>query len=183
MILAPATFDLGVVLQPDELCSEAPPGSIAAFEDAILESIVRLQLALGPLDDLTCDLLSSLTDVDARDLGIASVVGVQNLTSLTELYLSDNSISDSSALSGLTGLTTLGLEENTITDISALSGLTSLHLLGLDRNTNLSNIQPLLANQGLGATDEVRLQSTSVSCTDVAALIAKGVNVLGMAPC
>ena len=122
MILAPATFDLGVVLQPDELCSEAPPGSIAAFEDAILESIVRLELALGPLDDLTCDLLSSLTDVDARDLGIASVVGVQNLTSLTELYLSDNSISDISALSGLTGLTTLGLEENTITDISALSG-------------------------------------------------------------
>jgi hypothetical protein len=36
----------------------------------------------------------------------------------------------------------------------------------------------LLDNTGLGAGDTVDLRSTSVSCTDVAALQAKGVTVL-----
>ena len=41
------------------------------------------------------------------------------------------------------------------------------------RDPDLSNIQPLLDNTGLGAGDIVYLQSTNVSCTDVAALRAR----------
>jgi len=44
-------------------------------------------------------------------------------------------------------------------------------------NPDLTDIQPLLDNTGLGAGDTVYLQATSVSCTDVAALQAKGVTV------
>ena len=69
------------------------------------------------------------------------------------------------------------LSNNSITDISALSGLTSLRELDLSNNPNLTDIQPLLDNTGLGAGDGVTLLSTSVSCTDVAALQAKGVTV------
>jgi hypothetical protein len=49
--------------------------------------------------------------------------------------------------------------------------------LELSDNPNLTDIQPLLDNTGLGAGDRVYLLSTSVSCTDVAALRAKGVTV------
>ena len=49
--------------------------------------------------------------------------------------------------------------------------------LSLNNNPNLSNIQPLLDNTGLGAGDRVRLSGTNVSCADVAALEAKGVIV------
>ena len=109
-------------------------------------------------------------------------MGVQDLTSLTTLHLDGNSITDIGTLSGLTLLTRLYLNDNSITDISALSGLTGLMDLALHNNPDLSNIQPLLDNTGLGAEDIVRLKSTSVSCTDVAALRAKGVLVTSNCP-
>ena len=194
-----------LVLQPGDLCSDHPDAAIATFEDATLETGVRAALALGVPDDLTCGLLSGLTEVTIVSGGIESLVGIQNLTtirrlgllgnpitdisalsgltSLTALALQSNSITDISALSGLTSLTELGLDINSITDISALRGLTSLTRLSLDSNTNLSNIQPLLDNTGLGAGDEINLSSTNVSCTDVALLVAKGATVTGIAPC
>jgi internalin A len=104
------------------------------------------------------------------------------LTSLRVLYLGDNLISDISTLSGLTSLEHLFLGDNSIIDIVALSGLTGLESLYLDNNPNLTDIQPLLDNTGLGAGDTVGLLSTNVSCTDVAALRAKGVSVLSDCP-
>ena len=58
-----------------------------------------------------------------------------------------------------------------------LSGLTSLLNLHLHNNPNLTDIQPLLNNTGLGAGDIVNLRTTNVSCADVALLEAKGVAV------
>jgi internalin A len=258
--------DPAVQLAPSELCSDHSDADIATFEDAILEGQIREALSVGPQEDLTCGLISGLTELDASFAGIESLVGIQNLTSLTDLllgscysisdisplsgltsltslYLDHNSITDIGALSGLTSLTIIRLNHNSISDISALSGLTSLTGLGLDHNSitdigalsgltsltilylhdnlisdigplsgltsltrlwldnnsitdisavsgltsltnllltgnpGLSNIQPLFDNTGLGAGDAVGLRGTSVSCTDVAALQAKGVAV------
>jgi Leucine-rich repeat (LRR) protein len=94
------------------------------------------------------------------------------------LYLYENLISDISALNGLTSLTQLQLQYNLIDDVSALSGLTSLTGLRLENNFNLSNIQPLLDNSGLGEGDTVSLTNTMVSCMDVADLELKGVTVI-----
>ena len=266
----PTGLDEPLVLQPTELCSDNPVTAIATLEDANLEAAVRTELGVGAQDDLTCGLVSGLSELAAEQAGLTSLVGIQNLTSLTILGLnfnsitdisalsgltsltilglSDNSISDISALSGLTSLTILGLTDNSITDISALSGLTSLtflvlsfnsitdisalsgltsltfldlssnsitdisalsgltsltslHLnnnsitdisalsgltsltsLDLSNNPNLTDIQPLLDNTGLGAGDVVQVQSTNVSCTDVTALQAKGVTVTSDCP-
>ena len=109
---------------------------------------------------------------------ISDISALSGLTSLEILWLDDNTISDISALSGLTSLRHIGLEQNSITDISALRGLTSLTSIGLGFNADLTNIQPLLDNTGLGAGDDLNLRFTNVSCTDVAALEAKGVAVL-----
>ncbi len=141
-----------------------------------------LYWGVGAQDDLTCDLLAGLTALTAENAGITSLVGIQNLTSLRILDLRFNSITDISALSGLTSLTYLYLHNNSISDISAPSGLTSLTTLVLDNNPNLTDVQPLLDNTGLGAGDLVSLLSTSVSCTDVAALQAKGVTVQSDCP-
>ena len=165
------------VLQPSELCSDRPNAAIATFEDANLEARVRSALYLGEQDDLTCRWVSGLTGLSAGSLGITSLVGIQNLTSLTFLELANNSIADISALSELTSLRILRLTNNSITDISPLSRLTSLRFLHLDNNPDLTDIQPLLDNTGLGAQDTVDLTATNVSCTDVGALEAKGVTV------
>ena len=188
----------------DPLCSSQPATAIPTFEDANLEAAIRAGLEVGAQDDLTCGLLSELTVLDAPFAGITSLMGIQNLTSLTDLILNGNSISDIGALSGLTSVTFLGLALNSIsdigalsgltsltgldlignliTDISALSGLTGLTFLALNNNPDLSNIQPLLDNTGLGAGDEVDLSSTNVSCADVDALIAKAVTVVHDCP-
>ena len=108
---------------------------------------------------------------------LTDILALVRRTSLRGLNLVHTSSSDISALSGLTSLQTLDLADNSITDISALSGLTSLVGLGLNNNPNLTDIQPLLDNTGLGAGDTVFLSNTNVSCTDVAALQAKGVTV------
>ena len=132
--------------------------------------------------------LTSLTVLRLFNNSISDISGLSGLTGLTYLDVRLNSISDISGLSGLTSLTVLTLYSNSISDINALSGLTGLGdvdgpyyrpgpALNLSNNPNLTNIQPLLANTGLGAGDSVDLRSTNVSCADVAALEAKGVTV------
>jgi Leucine-rich repeat (LRR) protein len=231
------------VLQPSELCTDFPSTAIATFEDANLAEAVRAALSVGAQQDLTCGLISGLTVLNVRDVGIGSLEGIQNLTSLTELLvfgdsitdvsplsgltrltvlavvsnritdisplsgltnltalalqgntisdisalsglasltgvdLSGNTISDISAMSGLSSLEELWLLNNSITDISAVSGLTSLTVVALSVNSGLSDIQPLLDNPGLGAGDIAYLMQTNVTCTDVALLEAKGVDV------
>ena len=180
------------------------------FEDANLEAAVRDYLeGAGQQADFTCRGVVGVTTIVANQRRISSIVGIQNFTSLEHFEVSSNSISDISPLSGLTSLTFLFLGANSITDVSALSGLTNLGRLRLngnsitdisalsglirlgedplgglflDDNPNLSNIQPLLDNIGLGAGDLVSLGGTSVSCTDVAALEAKGVTVVSDCP-
>ncbi len=155
--------------------------------------------ALSGLTGLTTHLYldnNSITDINAlsglinlRALrlhknSITDVSALSGLTTvLTNLTLYQNSITDISVLSGLTGLTTLDLQSNiSISDLSPLSGLTSLEDLQLFNNPDLSDIQPLLDNTGLGTGDVISLNSTNVSCTDVAALEEKGVSVLSSCP-
>ena len=170
-----------LVLEPSELCSDNPATAIATFEDSRLERWIRFALSIGPQDALTCNLLSSITELDVDNSGQPgreiSLVGIQNLTSLADLFVIGwrGGITDMSALSGLTSLTSLNLTFNKISDISALSGLTNLTFLDLSANL-ITDIQPLLDNTGLGVGDRVWLDR-GVSCADVALLRARGVSV------
>jgi len=58
-------------------------------------------------------------------------------------------------------------------------GLTDLWL---HMNPDLTDIQTLLDNTGLGTGDSVLLMNTNVSCTDVVALEARGVTVISDCP-
>jgi Leucine-rich repeat (LRR) protein len=125
-------IDLSPVLQPSDLVATTPSAPSTTFEDGNLTATVRSSLGLGSQEDLTCDLFSGLTMLDARNAGIVSLVGIQNLDFPSDLILDGNAIIDISPLSGLTSLTTLHLANNLITDISALSGLSTLTDLLLD---------------------------------------------------
>ncbi len=150
--------------------------SLAGIEN--LTSLEYLDLDGNEITDIVA--LSGLTGLTTLWLdgnSLTDISALSGLTSLTDLWLGGNSLTDISALSGLTRLTFLDAQYNSITDISALSGLTSLTNLDLNNNPDLSNVQPLLDNTGLGAGDVVGLGSTNVSCADVALLEAKGVTV------
>ncbi len=141
-----------VRLEPSELCSDHSDAAIATFEDANLETAIRVALLVGPQEQLTCGLVSRVTDLIASSAGIRSLVGIQNLTRLWQLSLNGNSITDIGALSGLTSLTNLILGPNSISDIGALSGLTSLTTLMLAGNsvTDISAVSGLTRLRGLG---------------------------------
>ena len=139
------------VLEPSDLCTQNVGTATATFEDWLLEKAIRSALSIGFQDALTCNLLSSMTELNATNQrsphsGIGSLVGIQNLTGLANLSLSWNqSISDINALSELTSLTSLSLQGNNIRDISALSGLTSLTNLSLHENEIITDISVLTA--------------------------------------
>ena len=161
------------VLQPSELCSDYPDYAIATFEDAELEAAIRAALSVRAREDLTCGLVSGLTALAPSDFsGIGTAVrGPRPVPAPVVPYES------LAGIQNLTSLTSLGLYNRSISDISALSGLTSLRRLDLRFNPDLTDIRPLLDNAGFGVGDEVLVQSTNVSCSDVAALAATGVLV------
>ena len=55
------------VLRPGELCSDQRGPALATFEDASLEAAIRAGLSLDAGRDLTCSLLSGLTDPTAQN--------------------------------------------------------------------------------------------------------------------
>ncbi|NKB33305.1 MAG: hypothetical protein GKR91_09415 [Pseudomonadales bacterium] len=121
--------------------------------------------------------LTKLVDLNIHTQDISDLTPLSGLTSLIELRLAGNSFTDLSPLRGLTSLEYLELTGNDITDISPLSGLTNLMALDLRFNPELTNIQALFENPGIGAGDIVELRHTNVSCTEQARLAEKGVEV------
>ena len=73
LVLASPSAGEAQVLQPSELCSDQPDAAIATFVDGNLEARVRSVLSVGDQEDLTCGLVSGLTDLDVEGAGIASL--------------------------------------------------------------------------------------------------------------
>ena len=116
---------------------------------------------IGPLAKLT-----KLVDLNIHTQDISDLTPLSGLTSLIELRLAANSFTDLVPLRGLASLQYLELTGNDITDIGPLSGLINLKQLDLRFNPELTNIQALLENPGIGAGDIVELRHTNVSCVD-----------------
>ena len=182
------------VLGPDQLCSDYDDSAIATFADADLAAAVGAALSASEREDLTCGLVSGLTALSASgpgpiryvsgspewpdpDRAFESLSGMQNLTGLTRLTMNNRWITDISPLRGLTSLRTLELTGTLVTDLRPLSGLPDILYIDLRYNADLSDIQPLLDNPGIGPGDIVELRLTSVTCNDQARLAAKGVEV------
>ena len=87
----------------------------------------RVAEALGVrVEDLTVDLLLQLDGLDASELGITTVAGLERCCNLTVLSLQDNRISDISPLMTLKYLEVLSLNGNPISDLSPVRALTEL---------------------------------------------------------
>ena len=121
--------------------------------------------------------LTKLLDLNIHTQDISDLTPLSGLTSLIELRLAANSFTDLSPLRDLASLEYLELTGNDITDITPLSGLTNLTALDLRFNPDLTNIQALFENLGIGAGDIVELRHTNVPCADQARLAEKGVEV------
>ena len=120
------------------------------FADANLEKAVRE--ALGrPQGRLRVMDVADLTEFQAAEKFISSLVGFENFTALQLLILPSNQIADVSPLTDLTNLDGLFLQYNRITNVGPLAGLANLQRLDLDHNriadvgslAGLTNLQRL----------------------------------------
>ena len=171
------------------------------FADPNLEAAIReaIDIPEGPIYPSD---LEDLTLLNASEMDIADLTGLEHCTDLTELYLGRNQIDDISPLADLTGLTRLSLHHNQISDISPLANLTSLTYLSSGwnqiedisplanltsltwlylRSNNITDVGPLVENEGLSEGDEVALNGNPLSDTSINTYIpqleARGVNV------
>jgi Leucine-rich repeat (LRR) protein len=122
--------------------------------------------------------MTSMVQLGLSDNSITDIGALSKMTSLEYLFLSNNEIEDIGPLARLQNLAVLRLENNSITDVSVLRTLPNFRELGLAHNDMLYDIQPLLANQGIGAGDELDLRFTHVPCADIDELERKGVTML-----
>lgn len=114
---------------------------IITFRDKNLEKVIRDYIN-KPDGSIYKSDVEKVTELQAFDMGIQDISGIENLTNLQEIGLSGNKISDISVLKQLTNLKNLDLNENQIQDISALKDLTNLEKLDLGSN-QISDISAL----------------------------------------
>lgn len=165
-----------------------------------LRGLRHLHLDLNPISDLSplsqlkaletiglwgaavSDLspLGELQQLQTLILGnnaIQDIGPLAELDGLRDLNITNNSVSDLSPLRGLTQLAVLRIYNNPISDIASLRDLNELTELHIHDLPELSDITPLLENDGLGPGDRVILMRSGVACRDAAALKARGVAV------
>ncbi len=103
------------------------------FPDDKLDAAVRSQTGIV-LGDLMPEDLQSLVMLNAENMDIGSINGIQCLTGLKFLNLKKNNIQDISPLNELTLLQRLDLGMNRIENLSALSHMNNLEILDLSDN-------------------------------------------------
>ena len=112
------------------------------FIDANLAQAVAEELGVNVTDTVTQADLDTVTFLEAWDMNISSLEGIENLTNLTTFLTDNNNISDLTPLAGLTDLWWISLSGNNISDLTPLAGHTNLAWLYLWGN-NISDISPI----------------------------------------
>lgn len=141
----------------------------------IRTTVVQQGLALDSVG------LASLTKLEARDRGIATLEGIGILSSLRVLNLSGNRIADLAPLAQLCSLRMVDLSGNRITDLTPLAALARLEIVLLQDNL-IRDPFPLLR---LTHLIEVELTSNPLQTeaqTALAALADRGVTVAADMP-
>ena len=126
--------------------------------------------------------LEGLLRLEAFNNDITDLTPVAGMLALQALDVGRNTVPDISALDELNDLLLVGLERTTVTDLSPLGDMLLLSYVVLDDNRDLSDIQPLLDNRGVGRDDTVQLERTAVSCEDIALLREKRATVTSNCP-
>lgn len=129
------------------------------FADGQLESAVRQ--ALGrPTGALSAEDLAELTVLNARQMGIQELTGLEHAVNLEEVDLAQNEIQVLGPLGRLSQLREADLAVNSISDVSPLEGLEQLELLNLSASTLTEGLEVLAA---LPALRDLRINGTGVS--------------------
>lgn len=123
------------------------------FEHVILENLDQNQAPIYRTD------LQKITHLDASNMDIESLEGLQYLRNLTDLNLDNNRVTDVTPLSDLQRLVSLELRGNQVSDLQGFELLTSLRYLDL-RENHLNRIDEI---QMLHTLERLNLRENNIS--------------------
>ena len=119
--------------------------------DANLRAAISETLGKAPNARITADEMARLTRLEAHNVGISDLTGLEFATRLEEIRCNDNAIADLLPLAGLINLHTVEFRHNVITDLSPLKKLINLKWLVVPFNliSDLSPVGGLITLHGL----------------------------------
>ena len=147
------------IVKPVVPRTERIPGESVHIPDANLRAAITETLGKTPGVAITAEDLATLMYLNAEEMDIQSLEGLQFATNLEELGLHDNPISDLSPLSGLTTLKEIRLTGKSFSDLSPLAGLINLEGVGFWK-TSVSDLSPL---SGLTKLRWLQFSNTPIS--------------------
>ena len=127
---------------------ELIPGQSVNIPDPNLHAAIAEALGKTHRDLITVEDIEKLTELDAENMGISNLTGLEFATNLHRINFWGNAISDISPLTELINLRSLTFVDNLIADISSLKGLINLTHLNLWDNP-VSDLSPLAGLTGL----------------------------------
>ena len=130
------------IVKPVVPRTERIPGESVHIPDANLRAAIAEILGKTPGTAITAEDMAALMYLDAHEMDIQSLEGLQFATNLEEISLHENPLSDLSPLSGLTALKEVRLSGKSFSDLSPLAGLTNLEGVGFWK-TSVSDLSPL----------------------------------------
>jgi len=177
------------------VCGTGCPPDYVFFADDALESAIRAEIG-KPLGFLTAGDLLDVFTLDARNLNIRYLNGLERCTNLEWVDLSGNQIADLRVFEDLRNpldplespVVYLNLNSNEITDITPLAGMLNLSGVLLFDN-QVADLGPLVTNAelgGLGEGDYVVVDFNTLNeealNVDIPTLQGFGVNVTQAVP-
>jgi len=134
---------------------------IVIIPDKALESAIRAEIRKPLSIFLTKRDLAEVRTLNAADLNIANLEGLQYCVNLNRLNLTNNQVREIGQIANLTKLVQLHLANNQIMDIEAIAGLLALEYLDLSGDTNVitdwRHLEANVLNGGLGFESTVKV--------------------------
>ena len=130
------------IVKPVAPRTERIPGESVHIPDANLRTAIAETLGKASSAAITAEDMTTLMYLNAEEMDIQSLEGLQFATNLEELNLRGNPLSDLSALSGLTTLKEIRFSGESLSNLSPLAGLGNLEGVGFWK-TAISDLSPL----------------------------------------
>ena len=131
-----------IIVKPVVPRTERIPGESVHIPDANLRAAIVETLGKAPRAAITAEDMATLMYLNAEEMDIQSLEGLQFATNLEELNLRGNPLSDLSPLSGLTTLKEIRFSGESLSNLSPLAGLGNLEGVGFWK-TSISDLSPL----------------------------------------
>ena len=149
-------------LPPVEQRPERIPGASVHIPDANLREAIAEALGKASNAVITTEDMATLIELNAENMGISDITGLEFATNLTVLRIGHNPISDLSPIAKLTKMREIYFNDTEVSDLSPLASLRDLEVINASQ-TRIFSLAPLAGLTKLEKLDTVHSDISDLS--------------------